>query len=116
VGARLAAFALILLLVSCAPVQTYDELSEEARVTGDNTKVEKFEANVHKAEIYYQNRAQCNASHETMWYCDGFRERKPRSTWSLEQMVRGYKLDHSQCSCVNTERQLREIRRAMGNY
>lgn len=114
-GARLATLIITLLLVGCAPVLTYDELSEEARITGDNTKVEKFEAMARKAELHYQNKARCNASSGLLWYCDGsFREREFDPTWSLDELVKNYRRDHMSCSCVNKARQLEELNRVLG--
>jgi len=114
---RVAALVVILLLVGCAPTPTYEQLSDEAEITGDNTKVEKFEATAYKAEQHYLNRSRCDAAPGLMWFCDSmFRERKPDPTWNIDELVKAYKRDHRSCGCTNKDIQLQEINRAMGQY
>jgi len=111
---RLIFFILMFCWWGCTPFATYEQLSEEAEITGDNTKVEKFEAIAEKAEAHYHNRDVCigsGTSSNLMWTCSSIvKEQIPKPNWDLDQKVRAYKKDHLNCGCVNRDQQIRALK------
>ena len=106
---------LSLILPACAPMMTYEELSAEAELTGDNTKLERFELQAEKAQAHFQNKAACMRASGVIWYCShgaGAKERRRNQLpKSIEQIVRDYRTDKfAGCGCVSHSAMRRAMR------
>ena len=106
---------LSLILPACGPMMTYEELSAEAERTGDNTKLERFERQVEKAEAHFKNKALCSKTSGVLWYCSRGASVKPQRRnqppKSIEAIVRDYRTEKfAGCGCV-TASALRQILR-----
>ncbi len=99
---------LSLVMPACAPMMTYEELSAEAELTGDNTKLERFERQAEEAELHFKNKAACLASHRAFWYCSQGsgvkKERRNQPPKSIEQIVRDYRKERdAHCGCASRD-------------
>ncbi len=99
---------LSLILPACAPLVTYEELSAEAELTGDKTKLEKFEDRADKAAIHFEHKAICEQNRNTAWHCSHGtpvkERRKNRPPKSIEVTVRDYRKEKfARCGCVSRE-------------
>lgn len=64
-------------------------------------RLSNFEANVKKAEVYYANKAACQAAvSEYMWYCEGYQQRRPRKNEQLHEYVRRFLDERTDCGCA----------------
>ena len=82
--------------------QTYEELTDEAAITKDYTKVEAFEASVIKAESYFQVKRWCAATKECIWLCihHGVKPWRPRNQEypiGIDQLVKWWRQERMSC-------------------
>jgi tartrate dehydratase alpha subunit/fumarate hydratase class I-like protein len=95
---------------------TYDELSEayETAQTPEEKKIAEkrlitFEANVEKANAYFQNRAACQATADLMWHCDNAQSVDLSRISTIEQKVRAYKREYHECGCAKSADVMRSL-------
>ena len=96
-------YIVLLFLVGCAPIQTYEEISDEAEITGDNTKLEKFEAIAKKAYEFRENKAHCMLSDEHVWLCSDAPMRNRKDAETVDEIVRHYRRYHHYCGCARRD-------------
>ena len=90
-------------------MKTYQELSAEAKLSGDTTEVEKFEARVAKAESYYLNKEACAQDTECVWYCyyrgasATTRTNKDAYPKDIDSLVRRWRREHRSCGAVSRD-------------
>ena len=104
-------YFLLLFLVGCAPVQTYEEISDEAVITGDNTKLEKFEQIAERAYRFREQEYACETSKDVVWMCSESSRRGKAEPETIDEIVRHYRRYHLYCNCVRVNDLWRELGR-----
>jgi len=101
---------------------TYDEMSEAHRIAKTEEekkilleKIEIFEKNAEKAQIYFEDRSACIGG-EFAWFCDGVRTSRVEHFETLDGLVKAYKREYQSCGCYKASDVMRELRRAFGSY
>ena len=105
---------LLVTLVACAPMMTYEEMSsahdasiipEEKQILAK--RIEIFENNAEKARIYFEKRDACEKNGEMIWYCSNMQSIKVRRIKDIDGLVRAYRKEFQSCRCY-TERSVME--------
>ena len=100
---------LALALPACAPSMTYEEIEAEAILTGDTTKLDKYEARVDAAIVHFEHKAACQAA-DMSWFCPhGAGAKERRTQRDIKKLLRDYRTEKfSRCGCI-TNAQMRQI-------
>lgn len=119
--------SLLLFLTGCSayPGVSYDEMdvaianakTEKERKFYEK-KLELFERDAERADEFYRAQAWCEAGKglrgggESMWVCKSQqRDLRRRPFKDLDDKVKTYRRERTDCGCANKEQMLREIRR-----
>ena len=108
--------SLIMPACSLAPRVTYEQLSLEAELTGDTTKLDKFEAKADKAALFFEHKRLCLLEHKSLWFCPHgmASKRHGRKEPTIEQLIRMHRIEKdARCGCV-TNAQMHEVFRFYG--
>ena len=94
-------------LLACTPVMTYEELEADATLTGDSTRLDKFEATVKQADAYYENKYLCKRSRDHVWFCSAStmasRRMERNESKNIDEYVRKYRHERQACGCMSRE-------------
>ena len=97
-----------LIAPGCAPNLTYDELHDAARTAPTpelkakyEERIERFERDAERANAYFENRAACARTSETVWYCN--------NPIIQDERVDLYRRLRSECGCVKRDDLLRNL-------
>ncbi len=101
---------LSLILPACQPYMTYEEIEADAKITGDTTRLDKFEDRVVEMEAYYTNKARCFMSRQHLWSCDNFRDTR-RNPKNLDEQMKLYIREHLHCGCTTPAAMQRKLER-----
>lgn len=96
---------LSLFLPGCAPYQTYEELEAEAQITGDNTKLEKRDAEAESAADFFVNKQQCLETNGLVWMCKrgAVKDRRMRKDAGIDDLIRAHRREWAAgCGCITS--------------
>lgn len=100
-------YLLLSLLLGCAPYQTYDELEAEAKVTGDNSKLEKRDALAEVANEYFANKRRCMQAQGLAWVCTSVYgaanpdPRREKPVKDIDDLLKRYRRERGNgCGCA----------------
>ena len=105
---------LSLMLPACAGPMTYEQLEAEAEITGDDTKLKKFEADADAAAQWFEFKTECTTA-KMVWFCKrgASASRRGSRPMSTEQLVRAYRREWAAgCGCA-TPGQMRELMKSI---
>lgn len=104
---------LLFSLLGCqSNYQTYEEMSDEAEITGDHTKEEAFEEKAKRAEKFFEWRESCIAQSDLVWACS-VPLSKHRPIKDIDAMVREHRRLKYECKCMTRDslrRMLEQLR------
>ena len=114
-------YLVLLLLVGCAPYPhvRYSEIDEaiETAPTPDEKKYyegrrERFEKDAESAEKFYEDKFNCMADDETIWFCRlQPRDLRRHPFKDLDDLVKTYRRERTECGCANRDMLMRELER-----
>lgn len=102
---------LALILPSCQPHMTYEEMTDahEVAVTPKEKaelekRIETFERDAERAQLFYENKYACEASGEHAWFCTHRgAQRHERPVESIDDLVREYRRERHDCGCARRD-------------
>lgn len=99
-------------LTACTPYMTYHEMTEEVKVTADpkeriklEKRIDRFERDVIRANAFTKSKAACGESNSHFWVCfyKGITPNSRRKIETLDDKVREYRRERSDCGCATKE-------------
>lgn len=108
-----------LIMPACATndgLTKYEQLEAEAKITGDNSKLDRFEREAEKAIQFFDYKRECMSSKGTVWYCSNgaASSQSKNKIPTTGRIIKDYRKEKfAACGCA-TAREIREIMRRSG--
>lgn len=103
---------LALILPSCQPYMTYDEMTDAHAASTDpeeKTKLEKriesFERDAERAQHFYEAKHVCEIASHSVWLCVGssIEINRRTSPKTLDELVKAYRTERHVCGCARRD-------------